>query len=84
MRARIVGAFIAAALLLVGLVPSVAAAGNASCTGQFASATAQAVRPFGQVIVVPEVRNLTLGGPNLGQEVKVFLATADRTACPLG
>jgi hypothetical protein len=84
MRARIVGAFIAAALLLVGLVPSVAAAGNASCTGQFASATAQAVRPFGQVIVVPEVRDLTLGGPNLGQEVKVLLATADRTACPVG
>jgi hypothetical protein len=84
MRARIAGAFIVAGLLLVALVPSVAAAGNASCTGQFASATAQAVRPFGQVIVVPEVRNLTLGGPNLGQEVKVFLATADRTACPLG
>jgi hypothetical protein len=83
MRARIAGAFIVAGLFLVALVPSAAAAGNASCAGQFASATAQAAQPFGQVIVVPEVRDLTLGGPNLGQEVKVFLATADRTACPL-
>ena len=44
---------------------------------------AKAAHPFGQVIVVPEVRNLTLGGPNLGQEVKVLLATADKDACPL-
>jgi hypothetical protein len=40
--------------------------------------------PFGQTVVVPEVRNLTLGGPNVGQEVKVLLATADKNACPLG
>ena len=82
MRARIAGAFIVAGMLLFGLVPSAAA--GPSCTAQFASATAQAVRPFGRVIVVPEVRDLTLGGPNLGQEVKVFLATADKDACPVG
>jgi hypothetical protein len=80
MRARIAGAFIVAGMLLVGLVPSVAA--GPSCTAQFASATAKVAHPFGQVIVVPEVRNLTLGGPNLGQEVKVLLATADKDACP--
>jgi hypothetical protein len=45
---------------------------------------AKVERPFGQAIVVPEVRNLTLGGPNLGQEVKLVLATADKAACPLG
>lgn len=83
MRIRIFGALIFAGVLLVGLVPSVAAS-NPSCTAQFASATAKAARPFGQVIVVPEVRNLTLGGSNLGQEVKVLFATADKGACPLG
>jgi hypothetical protein len=80
MRARIAGAFIVAGLLLVALVPSVAA--GPSCTAQFVGATVHVAHPFGQVIVVPEVRNLTLGGPNLGQEVKVFLATADKDACP--
>ena len=83
MRTRIFGASALAAALLIGLVPSVAA-NNASCTAQFASTTAPVTRPFGQNVVIPEVRNLTLGGPNLGQEVKVFLATADRSACPLG
>jgi hypothetical protein len=82
MRARIAGAFILAGMLLTGLAPSVAA--GPSCTAQFASPTAQAVRPFGQVIVVPEVQNLTLGGANLGQEVKVIFATADKDACPFG
>jgi hypothetical protein len=58
------------------------AASNPSCTAQFVSQTARVARPFGQQVVVPEVRNLSLGGPNLGQEVKVVFATADRTACP--
>ncbi|HYU48753.1 MAG TPA: hypothetical protein VEO91_02335 [Candidatus Limnocylindria bacterium] len=71
-----------AGALLVGLAPGVAA-GNSSCTAQFTSALAPVVRPFGQNIVVPEVRNLTLGGPNLGQEVMSLFATADRTACPV-
>jgi len=83
MRSRILAGLTLAAALLVGLVPSVAAA-NPSCTAQFASATAKVAQPFGQVIVVPEVRNLTLGGPNVGQEVKVLLATADKDACHLG
>jgi hypothetical protein len=83
MRIRIVGAVTLAAALLLGLVPSVAA-NDAACTGQFTSTVAPVTRPFGQTIVVPEVRDLTLGGPNLGQEVKVFLATADKSACPLG
>ncbi|TMG21036.1 MAG: hypothetical protein E6H96_14190 [Chloroflexi bacterium] len=82
MRIRVAGASILAGALLVGLVPSVAAA-NPSCAGQFASALAPVVRPFGQVIVVPEVRNLTFGGRNLGQEVKILLATAVKTACPI-
>ena len=60
-----------------------AAASNPSCTAQFTSVLAPVVRPFGQVIVVPEVRALTLGGRNLGQEVKLLLATADKDACPV-
>jgi hypothetical protein len=83
MRIRIFGALALAGGLLVGLVPSVAAS-NASCTAQFASVTAKTAHPFGQVVVVPEVRNLTLGGSNLGQEVKVLFATADKSACPVG
>jgi hypothetical protein len=83
MRIRIVGALTIAGALLVSLVPTVAAS-NPSCTGQFASVTSKAAHPFGQNIVVPEVRNLTLGGSNLGQEVKVIFATADKSACPLG
>jgi hypothetical protein len=68
---------------MVGLVPSVAAS-SSSCTAQFIAAVRPTAHPFGQVIVVPEVRDLTLGGPNVGLEVKVFLATADKNACPLG
>jgi hypothetical protein len=83
MRIRIAGAFVVAAVLLGGLVPSVVAS-NASCTAQFTSTVAKVARPFGQTIVVPEIRNLTLGRRNLGQEVKVFLATANKSACPLG
>ena len=83
MRVRIAGAFALAAILLVGLVPSVAAS-NPSCTAQFAVASVRVAHPFGQNVVVPEVRNLTLGGRNLGQEVKVVLATADKSACPVG
>jgi len=82
MRNRVAGASILAGALLVGLVPSVAAS-NPSCAGQFASALAPVVRPFGQVIVVPEVRSLSFGGQNVGQEVKVLLATADKAACPI-
>jgi hypothetical protein len=83
MRIRLARASALAAILLVGLVPSVAAS-NPSCTAQFATLLVQVARPFGQNIVVPEVRNLTLGGPNVGQEVKVLLATANKSACPLG
>jgi len=82
MRTRIAGAVALAAVLLVGLVPSVAAS-NPSCLAQFTSTVAPVTVPFGQNIVVPEVRDLTLGGPNLGQEVKV-VATADKSACPIG
>jgi hypothetical protein len=69
-----------------GLIAAVCASGVASaessCTAQFVTAIAPFVQPFGTEVVVPEVRNLTLGGPNLGQEVKVVFATADRSACP--
>ena len=82
MRIRLAGASALAAVLLLGLVPSVAAS-NPSCTAQFTTTVGKASHPFGQNIVVPEVRNLTLGGRNLGQEVKVLLATADKTACPI-
>jgi hypothetical protein len=71
-----------AGALLAGLAPAVAAS-DPSCTAQFTSALAPVARPFGQNIVVPEVQDLTLGGPNLGQEVKSLFATADRTACPV-
>jgi hypothetical protein len=82
MRIRILAGLTLAGALLVGLAPSVAAA--PSCTAQFASVTAKEAHPFGQAVVVPEVRSLTLGGPNLGQEVKLLLATADKNACPVG
>jgi hypothetical protein len=81
-----------ASVLLAGLFVAVSAgpaaaqaapSSNASCTGQYASGVAPFAVPFGQTIVVPEVRNLTLGGPNLGQEVKLLFATADRNACPI-
>ncbi len=52
MRTRITGAVALAAVLLVGLVPSVAAS-NPSCLGQFASTVAPVTVPFGQNIVVP-------------------------------
>jgi hypothetical protein len=71
------------AALACAVVVGPASASNASCTGQFAMTGAHVARPFGQSIVVPEVRTLTLGGPNLGQEVKGLLARADRTACPV-
>jgi hypothetical protein len=82
MRRRISGAALLAAVLLAALVPSVAAS-NPSCVAQFTSTVAQTARPLGQVVVVPEVRSLSLGGPNLGQEVKGLFATADREDCPV-
>jgi hypothetical protein len=81
MRIRILAGLMLAGALLVGLVPTVAA-GSPSCTAQFVVMAAHVAQPLGQNIVVPEVRNLTLGGPNVGQEVKTLLATADKTACP--
>jgi hypothetical protein len=74
---------IAAVAVAGAVLAGPVAASNASCTAQFTSFLAPVVRPFGQVIVVPEVRTLMLGGPNLGQEVKVLLATADKDACPV-
>jgi hypothetical protein len=81
MRRGIAFAALAAALASVMLAVPVGAS-NASCTGAFVSAVAPAAVPFGQTNIVPEVRNLTFGGPNLGQEVK-GLSAADRSACPL-
>jgi hypothetical protein len=72
---------LAVGLLAIAAATPVSAA--PSCAGQFASGLAPNVVPFGQNVVVPEVRNLTFGGSNLGQEVKVLLATADRNACPV-
>ena len=74
---------IAAAAVATAVITGPVAASNASCTARFAATLARSARPFGRVIVVPEVRNLTLGGPNVGQEVKILLATADRNACPV-
>ena len=78
---RLAIAALTAALASVALALPVAAS-NPSCTAQFVSQTVRVAHPFGQQIVVPEVQTLSLGGPNLGQEVKVVLATADRNACP--
>jgi hypothetical protein len=80
-RRGITTAALAAALGSVMLAAPVGAS-NASCTGAFVSAVANAAVPFGRTNIVPEVRNLTFGGPNLGQEVK-GLSTADRGACPI-
>jgi hypothetical protein len=57
-------------------------AAKAGCTAQFTSALAP-LGSLGQLVVKPEVFSLNLGGPNLGQEVKVLFATADRDACPV-
>lgn len=82
MRKRLVLAAITAALG-TGALAAPAAASNASCTAQFTSVLAPILVPFGQTVVVPEVRSLSLGGRNVGQEVKLLLATADRDACPV-
>jgi hypothetical protein len=79
---RLAIATLTAALAVAALAGPVAAR-NSSCTGQFASGAAPFNVPFGQVVVVPEVRALAFGGPNLGQEVKLLLATADPNACPV-
>ena len=81
-RRRFTLVAISAALATAALATPVSAS-DSSCTGQFASGAARVARPFGQLVVVPEVRTLNLGGPNLGQEVKFLLATADRDACPV-
>ena len=79
--ARRLGLAAGAGLIAAVCAPGVVSA-ESSCTAQFVTAIAPFVHPFGTEVVVPEVRTLTLGGPNLGQEVKVVFATADRTACP--
>jgi hypothetical protein len=83
MRTRVATALAIAVVCLVGLVSSVAAS-EPSCAAKFITSQVMSARPLGQSIVVPEIRNLTLGGPNLGEEVKVFFATADKGACPIG
>ena len=80
---RLAAAVFMATAILIGLVPSVAAS-DPSCTAQFVTSQVGAAHPLGRNVVVPEVRDLTLGGPNLGQEVKVLFATADKSACPIG
>jgi hypothetical protein len=74
-------AAVAAALAMAALAGPVAAS-NASCTGAFASGVAALTVPFGQTNIVPEVRNLTFGGRNFGQEVQ-GLSRSDRSACPI-
>lgn len=81
-RSRRLSVALAVGALAIALVPSSAAAAP-SCAGQFVPAAAQVAWPLGLNIVVPEIRLLTLGGPNLGQEVKTFFARADRTDCPV-
>ena len=71
-----------AAALATTLLAAPVGASNPSCTGAFASGVAPVAVPFGQTNIVPEVRNLTFGGPNFGQEVK-GLSTSDRGACPI-
>jgi len=78
--------FLTGTLVAVSAGPAAAQpapSANSSCTGQYAAGVAPDAVPFGQTVVVPEVQNLTLGGPNLGQEVKTLLATAGREACPV-
>lgn len=82
MRKRFALAVMTAAMASA-ILAGPAAASNASCTAQFTSALAPVLVPFGQSVVVPEVRSLSLGGRNVGQEVKFLLATADRNACPV-
>ena len=79
---RLIAASTLGAVLSLVLAPAALAA-SPSCTAQFTSTLAPIVRPFGSAIVVPEVQDLTLGGPNLGLEVKTLLATADKGDCPV-
>jgi hypothetical protein len=81
-RNSIAAATLLAGVALLGIAPTVSAS-NSSCTARFTSTLAPSAIPFGTNFVVPEVRALTLGGPNLGQEVKIFFATADKSACPV-
>ncbi len=81
-RSSVAAATPLAGTALLGITPTVSAS-NSSCTARFTSTLGPLAIPFGTNFVVPEVRALTLGGPNLGQEVKVFFATADRSACPV-
>jgi hypothetical protein len=71
------------AALMAAVLAGPVSASNGSCTAQFVSGLASVARPLGTNVVVPEVRDLTLGGPNVGQEVKSLFATADRSACPV-
>ena len=79
---RLIAASSLGAVFSLVLAPAVLAS-DASCTAQFTSTLGPVARPFGTTIVVPEVQDLTLGGPNLGQEVKILFATADKGACPV-
>ncbi|TMF68301.1 MAG: hypothetical protein E6I11_16755 [Chloroflexi bacterium] len=81
-RYSFAAATILAGTVMLGGAPAVSAS-NPSCTARFTSTLAPVAIPFGTNIVEPEVRNLSLGGPNLGQEVKVLFATADKNACPV-
>ena len=83
LRKRLVLIIVTAVAAAAALASPAAAASNGNCLGRFASTVAPVSVPFGQTVVVPEVRNLTFGGPNLGQEVKFLFATANRDACPI-
>jgi hypothetical protein len=85
MSRRVLLAFLSGSALSLSVATATLAAesGNGSCTAQFTSVLAPAVIPFGTIIVVPEVQNLTLGGTTLGQEVATLFGTADRSACPV-
>ena len=80
-RARTIRIGIAAAALSLGVAAPVQAA--PSCAGQFIPVVAKLAVPFGTAVVVPEIRNPTLGETHLGQAVSAFFARADRTNCPI-
>jgi hypothetical protein len=83
MRSRSRFGALAVSVPLALAAASTATASEASCAGQFTSVGAQDVVPFGQLIVAPEAQDPTLGGSNLGLEVKDLFAEADRAACPI-
>jgi hypothetical protein len=80
-RRKLAVVAVTATMFVLGIAGPATAA--PSCTAQFVTVASGEARPLGLNVVRPELRELTFGGRNLGDEVSFLFATADRTACPV-